>query len=130
MMKETYRQFVSKAAQGRKVSYQELDKLAQGRVYTGRMAVKNGLIDELGTLRDAVAAAKKAAGLKPADEVELQILPKPTSIFEQLFGEPTVSSQLKSAAPELVEVARKTKLFRRLFSEPVLTWMPYGIELR
>ena len=65
LLKETYKQFVSKAAEGRNVSYKELDKLAQGRVYTGRMALANGLVDELGTLRDAVNAAKKAAGMEP-----------------------------------------------------------------
>jgi len=112
------------------VSYRELEKLAQGRVYTGRMALKNGLIDRLGTLRDALAEAKKAAGLQPSEKVELLILPEPTSIFEQLFGPSTVSSQLASTAPELVEAARKTRLFRRLFTERVLTWMPYSLELR
>jgi len=130
LMKSIYRQFVGKAAQGRKVSYKELDKLAQGRVYSGRMAAANGLVDELGTLRDAIAAAKKAAGLKADEEVDLQILPRPKTIFEQLFGGSQVAAELKAGAPELLEVARKTKLFRRLFTEPALLWMPYDLKLR
>ena len=58
LLQETYHQFVSKAAEGRKMPYNKLEALAQGRVYTGRMAKKLGLVDELGTLHDAVAAAK------------------------------------------------------------------------
>ncbi len=63
LMDDTYRQFVAKAAQGRKMTYEQLDKLAGGRVYTGRQAQKLGLVDELGTLDDAIAAAKDLAGL-------------------------------------------------------------------
>ena len=50
LLKETYHEFVSKAAQGRKMDYDRLEALAQGRVYTGRQAKKLGLIDEIGTL--------------------------------------------------------------------------------
>jgi protease-4 len=107
-----------------------LEELAQGRVYTGRMAKKLGLVDELGTLRDAVAAAKQAAGLKADEEVELMVLPRPRSIFEQLFGEPSVASDIESAAPELFKMLRQTKLVRQLLSERVLLWMPYGVQMR
>ena len=47
MLQNTYHQFVSKAAEGRKMSYDKLHELAQGRVYTGAMAKKLGLIDDL-----------------------------------------------------------------------------------
>ena len=77
LLEETYHQFVAKAAQGRKMPYDKLEELAQGRVYTGRMAKKLGLVDELGTLDDAVAAAKTAAGLKADAEVDLMVLPEP-----------------------------------------------------
>ncbi len=130
LIKEIYRQFVSKAAQGRKVSYAELDKLAQGRVYTGRMAAANGLIDGLGTLRDAIAEAKQAAGLKPDEKVELILLPRPKTIFEQLLGDPSVSTSLGEIQPELLETMRQTTLLRRLFVEPALMWMPYALRLR
>ena len=46
LLQETYHQFVSKAAEGRKMPYDKLEELAQGRVYTGQMAKKLGLIDE------------------------------------------------------------------------------------
>ncbi len=130
LLKETYHQFVSKAAQGRKKSYQELEKLAQGRIYTGRMAQANGLVDQVGTLRDAIAEAKKAGGLKPDEEVELLILPRPKTIFEQLFGDSSITTGLASFSPELLETLRRTQFLRRLFAEPTLMWMPYDVKLK
>jgi protease IV len=130
VMEETYRQFVSKAATGRKMPYEKLDEMAQGRLYTGRMAKKLGLIDELGTLDDAVAAAKTAAGLKPDADVDLMILPEPKSIFEQLFGDPSASTDMESMLPEGFNIFRQTKVLRQLLSERILMWMPYGVEVK
>jgi len=134
LLSSTYRQFVCKAAEGRKMDPKELSALAQGRVYTGRMAAGNGLVDTLGTLRDAVAAAKQAAGIKKDEKVELMILPRPKTIFELLFGDPSAELEsalnLKATSPELVETARMAKLFRQLFTEPTLLWMPYAVEVK
>ena len=63
LMDDTYHQFVAKAAKGRKMTFEQLDKLAGGRVYTGRQAQKLGLVDEVGTLDDALAAAKQLADI-------------------------------------------------------------------
>ena len=131
LLTETYGQFVSKAAQGRKMNRNRLEELAQGRVYTGRTAKNLGLIDQLGTLQDAVAEAKKAAGLKPDAEVDLLILPRPKTVFEQLFGDPSVSSDLESALPEVFKTLRQTRLWRQLLgNNRVLLWMPYDIQVR
>jgi protease-4 len=130
LLSDIYRQFVRKAAQGRKLSYPELEKLAQGRIYSGRMAAANGLIDQVGTLGDAITEAKKAAGLKPDEDVELLILPRPKTIFEQLFEGPSLSTGVAAGSLELLETLRRTELLRRLFTEPALMWMPYDVKLR
>ena len=130
LLTETYNQFVSKAAQGRKMDRNRLAELAQGRVYSGRTAKRLGLIDELGTLQDAIAEAKKAAGLKPDADVDLLILPRPKTIFEQLFGDSAAAGELESVLPEAMTALRLTRIWRQLFTEPVLMWMPYGIRLR
>jgi protease-4 len=130
LLSETYKQFVGKAAQGRKMSFDRLEQLAQGRVYSGRMAKKLGLVDELGTLADAVAEAKKAAGLKPDADVELLILPRPKTFFEQLFSDSSLSDELESAMPEAVQLLRQARLWRQLLREPALLWMPYGVKVR
>ena len=131
LLKETYHDFVSKAAEGRKMEYNRLESLAQGRVYTGRQAKKLGLIDEIGTLDDAVAEAKKLAHLKPGADVDIEILPEPKSFFEQLFnGDSAGANEFTAAMPELVKTIRQTALWRRLLGEKVLLWMPYHIELK
>lgn len=130
VLEDVYQQFVSKAADGRKMRYDKLEELAQGRVYTGRMAQKIGLVDELGTLDDAVTAAKTAAGLKADAEIELMVLPEPRSMFEQLFGDPSASTDLESILPEGFTILRQSKQLRQLLSERMLLWMPYQVELK
>jgi protease-4 len=58
-----YGQFVTAVAGNRKMNEADVRTLADGRVYTGMEAKNNGLVDELGTLQDAVAAAGKMAGI-------------------------------------------------------------------
>jgi protease-4 len=130
LMAETYRQFVSKAAEGRKMPRAKLESLAQGRIYTGRMAVANGLVDRLGTLHDAIDEAKLAAGLKADEKVELLILPHPRSFFEQLFGDSAVAADVDSVMPDLLKTVRQAETLRQLLREPTLMLMPCRIELK
>lgn len=132
MMEETYQQFVSKAAQGRKMPVKKLEELAQGRVYTGRMAVANGLIDSLGTLDDAIAEAKKAAGIKADEKVEIWNLPKRKTVFEQLFADPSdvSSSDVHLAIPGVGDALLKADLLRRLFAEPAVMLMPFELKVK
>ena len=60
-----YREFINIVASGRDMSPQEVDKIAQGRVWTGVNALKLGLIDELGDMPQAVAKAAELAWFKP-----------------------------------------------------------------
>lgn len=59
-----YKLFLSRVAQGRKMTTQQVDAIAQGRVWTGRQALGIKLVDKLGTLEDAVAYAAKLAKVK------------------------------------------------------------------
>jgi protease IV len=61
-----YADFTQKVASGRRLSVERVHELARGRVWTGADAIANGLADEAGGLREAVAIARKRAGL-PAD---------------------------------------------------------------
>jgi protease IV len=88
-IREIYDRFIDKALAGRnkagvKMSRDELLKLAGGRIWTGRQAKANGLVDELGTLDDAIAAAKEMAGLDRKTELEVLSLPKPQSFLDRL----------------------------------------------
>jgi len=79
-------QFVKDVAEGRKMSEAAVRKLADGRVYTGLEAKSNGLVDELGTLQDAIAAAGKLAGI--VGEPNLVTPPKKRiSLLDILLGD-------------------------------------------
>ena len=62
-IEETYNTFLTRVSEGRNLSPTKVDTLAQGRVWSGTDAVKNGLVDALGTLDDAIAQAAKLAEL-------------------------------------------------------------------
>lgn len=69
MVNDIYGQFLSAVSKGRNMPVASLKPLADGRAFTGRQAVKNGLVDQLGSLDDAVSYAAKKAGLGPNPKV-------------------------------------------------------------
>ena len=85
MMKTVYKDFVSKAAAGRDKPFDEIDEIAQGRVWTGKQAKALGLVDELGGLDTALSIAKAQAGFTDDDDVNLIVLPKQKPFLEELL---------------------------------------------
>lgn len=77
MMEDVYTTFVSRVAAGRGKKPEEVQPLAQGRVWTGSKAKELGLVDEIGGLDDAIAEASKLAKLDPKADVEIYP-PSPT----------------------------------------------------
>lgn len=69
VLDDVHEQFITAVAEGRKMIPDDVKKLADGRVFTGRQAQKIGLVDELGNLEDAIKAASKLAGIKGEPEV-------------------------------------------------------------
>ncbi|HEY6563387.1 MAG TPA: S49 family peptidase, partial [Pirellulaceae bacterium] len=130
MMDEIYRQFTRKAAKGRDMDVEDLLKLAGGRIWTGRQAEQNGLVDELGTLRDAVREAQDLAGLDTSEEPELLILPEAKSIFEQIFEGNSAQARAISDQIPSARLMNELRLMERLFAEPGITLMPYTLEIK
>ena len=62
-VRSTYETFVNRVASGRKKTFQEIDAIGQGRVWTGEQALQYGLVDELGGLAEAFRSAKELAKL-------------------------------------------------------------------
>jgi protease IV len=88
-----YADFTDKVASGRRLSAERVHELARGRVWTGADAIANGLADEAGGLREAIAIARKRAGL-PAD-APVRIYPR-LGPLDQL--RPAESSEARPAA--------------------------------
>ncbi|MCX6333093.1 MAG: S49 family peptidase, partial [Bacteroidia bacterium] len=87
-VEQIYTDFVNKVAEGRKKSFESVDSIGQGRVWSGTSALKIGLIDEIGGLKDAVKGAAKLAGLDSLYSIrELPAIEDPyTKLISQLSG--------------------------------------------
>jgi protease-4 len=90
-----YDQFVEKVADARHSTPEKIDALAQGRVWTGRQAKQNGLVDQLGGLDRAIAVAKQRAKIAADTEVELVVFPPRKSFYE------IVSDQLSGSGESM-----------------------------
>ncbi len=145
MMRTVYEDFVNKAAAGRSKSFDDIDEIAQGRVWTGRQAQELGLVDELGGLDDALSIAKKQAGFTEDDKLNLIVLPKQRPFFEQLIeqiiedteGSIQVPLQLTSRHPVLSMLGKQSQhllawlsLFGFEGGTQIVTILPYDISIR
>jgi len=84
----TYRMFIERAASGRGFdSPADVDKIARGRVWTGRQALERGLVDELGGMEEAIAAACRLAHLPEDEAVSVRDFPRAPTLFEMLVDE-------------------------------------------
>ena len=129
-----YDQFVEKAADSRHTTPEKIDALAQGRVWTGRQAKQNRLVDELGGLDAAVAIAKQRAKIPAENEVELVVYPPRKNFYEIVSDELTGSRESRAVSAWLsanlsngeLDILRAVRgplgLFRR--GEP-LALMPF-----
>ena len=132
MLNTVYEQFTQKAAAGRHMEYAALEALARGRVYTGRQAKEIGLVDQLGTLADAVAFTRKLVG-DEAGKLELEDLPKAQSPLEMLMGQTAPTGQpfaeLAALLPESARPAlRHFSVLRQIADEPVLLILPFDVR--
>lgn len=84
MMDRVYADFTGKVADARKLSPEEVDRLARGRVWTGEDALAGKLVDAEGGFLAAIAAAKQAAKLAPDAKVTVEAYPAPKSTWDLL----------------------------------------------
>ncbi|NHN26326.1 signal peptide peptidase SppA [Flavobacterium jejuense] len=95
-----YATFLTRVATGRKMTTEQVDAIAQGRVWTGNDALKNGLIDELGGLDDALKYAAKIAKIK---DYRTENYPEYNKSLEDLLGNLTGISMFQSKEALLKE---------------------------
>ena len=145
MMKTVYKDFVNKAATGRDKSFDDIDEIAQGRVWTGKQAKALGLVDELGGLDTALSIAKEQAGFAADDKVNLIVLPRQKPFLEELMermvedmeGSIQLPFQLTASHPVLSILGAQWQhvvmwlgLFGFEDGTQVLTILPYDVLIR
>ena len=129
MMKTVYEDFVSKAAVGRGKSFDDIDEIAQGRVWTGKQAKEIGLVDELGGLDTALSIAKEQAGFADTDKVNLIVLPKQRPLFEQLMEQMLEDTEGSIQLPLQLTANHPLLSMLGTQSQHIITWLSlFGFE--
>jgi protease IV len=122
---EFYTGFVSKAAEARKKKYEELEPLAQGRVWLGSQAKSNGLIDELGGLDKAVELVKKKANIGVGERIRLVPYPGKRTIFEEWMR-----SQNDSAVESKIRTLLNGMDYKAWARGGFMRIMPYTVTIQ
>ena len=127
-IERTYSEFVNKVSEGRDMTFNEVDNIGQGRVWSGTSAKDIGLVDQIGGLNDAIEGAAELAGIDKYKVKELPELEDPyTRLLSQLGGEVKMSFLKKELGESLVyyknllEIRNMTGVQARL---------PYFLEIR
>ena len=98
-----YHNFISLVAKERNMSLEQVDKIAQGRVWTGKRALNLGLVDELGDMGDAIAKAAELSKLKSYDTtvIEKELSPEEL-IMQEIFAKASVYMPESSTKASLI----------------------------
>ena len=128
-IKETYLEFKQRVADGRGISIDDVELIAQGQVWSAEDALQNKLIDETGMISDAI---KKAAELSNIEEYTIKYYPKQKNFFEEIIrdkfdidiAETVISNQIK----EDRGILRAWQLFKSIKNDPLQAVMPFELE--
>lgn len=124
-----YDDFTKAVAEGRHKTQAYINSIGQGRVWTGEQALKNGLVDRLGNINDAIASAAKKANIK---NYNLVAYPEQKSFFNQLSGDVTAEARCRILQSELgdnYKVYEQIKSVTQMMRTPQAR-MPYSIEIK
>ncbi len=124
-----YDGFVEKVANGRNMTIAQVDSLAQGRVWTGKEALENGLVDELGSLEDAI---KIAADLAELEDYRVRNYPDFEKDFKDLFKGPFASAKASLIKEEIGdEFYNRIKSFKAISEyKGIQTRLPFLIDIK
>lgn len=133
-MESFYKDFVTKASQGRGKSYDEVHAVAQGRIWSGQDALKIGLVDRLGGFDEAVAFAREKAKIGKDEPVRLEVWPRPQTLMEALFKTDLQEVRTAMVASELPvpmqEIATALRVMAPLANDPYIAYMPEKVVLK
>ena len=130
-VEKIYDEFTALVAEGRDMTVENVDEIAQGRVWSGAEALNINLVDEIGTIEDAIIdAAFSIEGVTSLDDIQIAEYPKPLTALETIlesFGG-TGESVFAGTALENVETAFRN--WNASESGKVYARMPYELAIR
>jgi protease-4 len=125
-----YDKFTALVAEGRDMTVEGVDAIAQGRVWTGADALKIGLVDEIGTIEDAIIhAAFCIDGVSSLDDVQVTAYPKPLTAIESLLETLTGDTSI-FAGTALENIEEAFRNWNASESGKVYARIPYEISVR
>lgn len=128
MINQGYATFVSRCAEGRRMSEADIEKVAGGRVWTGEAAVESGLVDTLGGIGDALRIAAAKASL---EKYEVVSYPGKEDLFFSLFNAAPSGWETRALRRELGEYYRPFSLLKNLWERsPVQARVPFELNIR
>jgi protease-4 len=136
MAQGTYDLFTSRVTQSRGKRIDNVADVAQGRIFTARQAAGNGLIDRIGGTREAVEAAKKAAGITGGSVISL---PRTRTLSDLIMGEDDASDSYGAdeetrLLTRLIHPSEGASYFlnlcRELQKQKILLAMPYYVQIK
>ncbi len=119
-------------ADGRKKPFDQIELLAQGRVWLGAQAKQNGLVDQLGGLDRAIEVLKQRAHMSPSERVTLVPYPGQRSIFDLLFRSRTDASsdvEMRDVEMRIGKILGRLP-WQALSKRGFLKVMPYSVSVR
>ena len=125
-----YDKFTALVAEGRNMTVEGVDAIAQGRVWTGAEALEIGLVDEIGTIEDAIRyAALCIDGVSSLDDVQVTAYPKPLTAMESLLETLLGDTSIFADTP-LENVEEAFRDWNASESGKVYARIPYEISVR
>lgn len=118
-----YRDFVTIVSTAIKRPYDQVEPLAQGRVWTGTQAKENGLVSDIGGLDQAVEMIKQKANIPASEKIELVTYPPRRSVWDIIFNRTDEQSVMDALLPKGFPI-------RSLAHGGILSLMPYRIEVK
>ena len=131
-VEDIYESFVNLVATSRDMEPARVDEIAQGRVWTGVDALEIGLVDEIGTLEDAIAYAAALADFYSSDEYKVVGYPQPLTVMEELlmsFGQAPEEPAILADTP-FAGIAKAAKELTKEQPSAVYARLPYMLEIR
>ncbi|MEL6719420.1 MAG: signal peptide peptidase SppA [Bacteroidota bacterium] len=127
--KRTYGVFLKRVADARNMTVEEVDEIAQGRVWTAKRAKANGLVDEIGDLDDAIAYAVESAEL---EDYRIKTYPKLKAPFEQMIEDifNTDQAREKAIKAELGDFYDHYQMLKSMHNQKgVQAMMPFRLKI-
>jgi protease-4 len=130
LVDSTYRTFLQRVADGRRRTVEQIEPLAQGRVWLGAEAQRNGLIDEVGGLDRAVELIREKAKIPRSERVALTPYPPRRTVLDVLFGRSERSPVLLLQNRMFGQVlGRDRRWLAPVLEGGILALTPYSIQI-